>query len=259
MKDVILAIGAHPDDIDFFAGGTIAKFCKEGMEAYFIITTNGQRGSLDSNADPKEIIWIREMEAREAAEVLGVREVFFLGYEDGFLDKIPHLELREHFIKYIRKLKPKIVMTFDPWCPYEPHGDHRKVALAAFESCYFAHYPLFHPESPPHFVSELWLFRSLTPNHWVQLKNVRVKVKALMKHASQVKMLRQEILEQLKVASVDTTILEQIDLKTTLDVFIKKMAQQWGKEKEYELAEAFKVSKLGYYEEIKEFLESVKT
>jgi LmbE family N-acetylglucosaminyl deacetylase len=222
MKDVILAIGAHPDDIDFFAGGTITKFCKEGMEAYFIITTNGQRGSLDSNADPKEIIRIREMEAREAAEVLGVREVFFLGYEDGFLD-------------------------------------HRKVALAAFESCYFAHYPLFHPESPPYFVSELWLFRSPTPNHWVQLKNVRVKVKALMKHASQMKMLRQEILEQLKAASVDTTILEQIDLKTIVDVFVKKMAQQWGKEKKFELAEAFKVSKLGYYEEIKEFLESVKT
>jgi len=114
---------------------------------YFIITTDGQRGSLDLKTNPQELIKIRENEAKNAAKVLGVKEVFFLGYEDGFLDNISHLELREKYINFIRKLKPKIVLTFDPWYPYEPHSDHRKTAMAAFESCYFSHYPLFHPEA----------------------------------------------------------------------------------------------------------------
>ncbi|MFX0138544.1 MAG: PIG-L deacetylase family protein, partial [Candidatus Hodarchaeota archaeon] len=258
MKNIILAIGAHPDDIDFFAGGTIAQFCKEGREAYFLITTNGQRGSLRSDTDPKTLIATREKEAKAAAEVLGVKEVFFLGYKDGFLDRTPHLELREQFIKYIRKLKPNILMTFDPWNPYEPHSDHRKVSLAAFESCYFCHYPLFHPESKPiHFVSEIWLFRSPNPDTWIQLKNVRSKVKALSKHASQIQMLREEIMGQLKSANVDTSILESLDNKTLLDIFVRNMAEQDGKKPGYKLAEAFKVFKIGYVEDVRKIIESI--
>jgi LmbE family N-acetylglucosaminyl deacetylase len=261
MKDVILAIEAHPDDIEFMAGGTIDQFCTEGKEVYYLITTNGQRGSLNPNADPQEIISTREMEARAAAQTLGVKDVIFLGYEDGFLDRIPLLELREKYIYYIRKLKPRIVMTFDPWNPYESHSDHRKTALAAFESCYFCHYPLFHKDQnlPKHFVAEVWLYRSPSPNTWIPLKSLRPKVKAILKHASQVEMLKEEISGQLQAANVDTSLLEQIDNKTLIDLFIRRMAEDTGKIANYKFAEAFKVLELGYATEVRKILESMST
>ncbi|MHA1380476.1 MAG: PIG-L deacetylase family protein [Candidatus Helarchaeota archaeon] len=260
MKNIILAIGAHPDDIEFFAGGTIEIFTDEGKSVFFIITTDGQRGSLNLHTNPQQLIKVRKYEARAASQILGVKEVIFLGYEDGFLDNIPHLELREKYIYYIRKLKPDIVLTFDPWNPYEPHSDHRKTALAAFESCYFSHYPLFHPETKlkPHFVSELWLFRSPSPNTWIPLKNVRKKVKALLKHKSQMQMLKDEIIQQLKTSGVDTTIIEQLDIKTTVDIFVRRVAEAEGKEKGYKFAETFKVFKLGYVEDVKKIIESLK-
>ncbi len=261
MQDRILCISAHPDDIEFLAGGTLIQFCKAGKEVHYLITTDGQRGSLDPESDPKRIIEIREKEARDAADIIGVKNIVFLGYEDGFLDRIPHLELREKYIYYIRKLKPNIVMTFDPWNPYEPHSDHRKTALAAYESCYFCHYPLFHPDFnlPKHFVSEVWLFRSPNPNTWIELskKEMRIKVKALLEHKSQMQMLVREILEQLEADTIDTTILKQIDTKTLVDIFATKAAEEDGKEKDYKLAEAFNVRKIGYADDVKKILSSI--
>jgi len=261
MNDVVLIIGAHPDDIEFFVGGTIAQFCEEGKEVFYVITTDGRRGTLDPTANPQNIVKIREKETLDAATVLGVKEVSFLHYEDGFLDQIPHLELRAKYIYYIRKLKPNIVMTFDPWNPYEPHSDHRKTALAAFESCYFAHYPLFHPDQnlPIHFVGELWLFRTPNPNTWVSLqsKGLRTKIKALLKHTTQMDMLKEETFEQLKAASVDISMFEGVDTKTLIDIFVRRMAEDIGKAEGYNFAEAFKVLKLGIAEDIKKFLGSI--
>ncbi|MFX1297750.1 MAG: PIG-L deacetylase family protein [Promethearchaeota archaeon] len=261
MKDIILGIGAHPDDLEFFTGGTIHQFCKEGKEVYYLITTNGQRGSLQSDADPQTIIIAREKEAREAADCLGVKDVIFLGYEDGFLDRIPNLELREKYIYYIRKLKPRLVITFDPWNPYEPHSDHRKTALAAFESCYFCHYPLFYPDQnyPPHFVAETWLFRTPNPNKWIPLttKDIRVKVKALLAHTSQMKMLKQEVFGQLKAASVDISLIEQVDEKTLVDIFVRRTAEKAGNELGVKFAESFKVYKFGYVDDVTKILNSM--
>ncbi len=260
MKEVVLAIGAHPDDIEFFAGGTIAQFNEEGKTVFCLIITNGQRGTLDPNANSQEIIKVRQKETRDAAAVLGVKEVFCLGYEDGFLDLTPHLELRERCIYYIRKLKPHIVMTFDPWNPYEPHSDHRKTALAAFESCYFAHYPLFHPDQnlSKHFVGELWLFRTPKPNTWVPLqsKGLRIKVKALLKHATQMDMLKEETFEQLKATFIDISSVEHVDTKTIVDIFVRRIAEDAGKLGGHKFAEAFNVLKLGYAEDIKKVLRS---
>ncbi|HUY00209.1 MAG TPA: PIG-L family deacetylase, partial [Candidatus Deferrimicrobium sp.] len=190
---------------------------------------------------------------------LGVKDVIFLGYEDGFLDRTTLLELREKYIYYIRKLKPRIVMTFDPWNPYESHSDHRKTALAAFESCYFCHYPLFHKEQnlSKHFVAEVWLYRSPSPNTWVPLKSLRPKVKAILKHASQVEMLKEEVFGQLQAANVDTSLLEQMDNKTLIDLFIRRMAEEAGKNSNYKFAETFKVLKLGYAADIKKILDSM--
>jgi len=261
MNDIILTISAHPDDLEFMAGGTILQFTQEEKEVFSLITTNGCRGSLDPNANSQEIINIRKKEAKAAAEVLGIKDVIFLDYEDGFLANIPHLELREKYIYHIRKLKPNIVMTFDPSNIYEPHSDHRHVSKAAYESCYFCHYPLFHPEFnlPKHFVSEIWLFRSPNPDKWIPLTNklIRKKVKALLKHKSQMQMLVQEVLEQLQAESVDTTIIEQMDIKTLVDFFVRSAAEEAGKAGRHKFAESFKVRKIGYAEDVKKVLNSI--
>jgi LmbE family N-acetylglucosaminyl deacetylase len=261
MKSIILVISAHPDDIDFFAGGTLFQFAQEGREVYFLITTDGRRGSLNADVDSQKLAITRKAEARAAAEILGVKDVFFLDYEDGFLDRTPHLELREKYIYYLRKIRPQIVMTFDPWNPYEPHSDHFRVAKAAFESCYFSHYPLFHPDQNllKHFVSEAWLFRSPSPNKWIPLKTktLRQKIKALLKHSSQMQMLVQEVIEQLQAASVETAFLEQMDTKTLVDVFVRSAAEEAGKPQGYKFAEAFKVFKLGYVEDVKKLLNNM--
>ncbi|MHA1266634.1 MAG: PIG-L deacetylase family protein [Candidatus Helarchaeota archaeon] len=261
MSDVVLAISAHPDDIEFLAGGTLVQFQQQGMEIYYLITTNGQRGSLEPGADPQTIIETRRQEAQAAGKIIGVKEIFNLGYEDGFLDQVPHLELRKHYIYHIRKLRPRIVMTFDPWNPYEPHSDHRKTALAAYESCYFCHYPLFHPEFglPKHFVSEIWLFRTHTPNKWVPLtaKELRIKIKALLQHKSQMHMLVQEIREQLQAEQIDTTLLEQMGIQTLVDIFVRNIANETGKSQGYRFAESFLVRKIGYAEDVKKVLKSL--
>jgi len=258
---VVLAIGAHPDDIEFFAGGTLVQWSQEGKEVYLLITTDGRRGSLKPETSPETLISIRKKEACNAAKILHAKKVFFLEYEDGFLDQTSHLELREKYIYYIRKLKPQLVLTFDPWNPYEPHSDHRKTALAAFESCYFSHYPLFHPEQKlsKHFVSEIWLFRSSSPDRWVPLKSriLRTKVKALLAHKSQMHMLLQEITEQLHAASINTSFLNQIDMKTLIDLFVRNTAEEIGQVKGYKYAEAFKVFKLGYVENVRQILQSM--
>ncbi len=262
MTDTILAISAHPDDIEFMAGGALLQFSEKGADVYYVITTNGCRGSLDPDGNSQEIINTRKKEAKAAAEVLGIKKVFFLDYEDGFLARTPLLELREKYIYHIRKLKPNIVITFDPSNIYEPHSDHRHVSKAAYESCYFCHYPLFHPEFnlPKHFVSEIWLFRSPTPDKWVPLtsKILRKKVKALLKHESQMEMLVQEVMEQLQAdGEVDTTIIEQMDIKSLVDIFVRSAAEQAGKKAGYPFSEAFKVRKIGYAEDIKKLLSSL--
>ena len=141
---VILILVAHADDTEFLAGGTIAKFASQGWEIYEVITTDNRRGSYE--LDSETLIKQSEEEAKKASELLGKKDVIFLRYPDGMLSDYPLNELREKFIRLIRKYKPKIVFTFDPWAPFEPHPDHRMVAMAAVEAVSFAQNPKFHPE-----------------------------------------------------------------------------------------------------------------
>ena len=80
-------VGAHPDDPDFLAGGTIARLAKEGREITYVIATNGSKGSSDRSVTPEQLVPIRAEEQRQAARVLGVTWVEFLGYEDGELGR----------------------------------------------------------------------------------------------------------------------------------------------------------------------------
>jgi LmbE family N-acetylglucosaminyl deacetylase len=138
-----LVIGAHPDDNEFGAGGTIAKLADQGWDITFIIATNGNKGSHDPAMSSFRLSEIREQEQRAAAEVLRVRRVIFLRNNDGELEPSP--ALRAEFALYIRHFKPHAIYTHDPWKHYMLHPDHRAVGFAVIEAVVSARDHLFMP------------------------------------------------------------------------------------------------------------------
>src|SRR5262249_17834512 len=106
----LMAIMAHPDDIDFTAAGTIAKLCADGWTVYYVLATSGDKGTHGPESR-QELAATREEEQREAARVLGVKDVIFLGYPDGFLE--PTQELRGQVVRLLRQYKVDVALTWD--------------------------------------------------------------------------------------------------------------------------------------------------
>lgn len=171
MKKIILAVGAHPDDTDFSASGTIAKWVEEGAEAYYLICTDGSRGSGDPKMTHQKLASLRKKEQREAASILGVKDVFFLDFVDTQLEVTQ--SLKERIVYYIRYLRPTTVITMDPTLYYaeDPfgigssfinHTDHRAMATATMDAVFpLARDRLTFPEHEkmglsPHKVEELY-------------------------------------------------------------------------------------------------------
>src|SRR5690349_4783740 len=106
----VLGVFAHPDDPEFFCGGTFARWAAEGAEITFGLATSGDKGSSDADVTSPRLIEIREDEERNAAAALGVKEVVFLRYPDG--DLVPNLDLRRAVTRQIRLVQPDIVVTW---------------------------------------------------------------------------------------------------------------------------------------------------
>src|SRR5436305_13515944 len=112
----VLVVMAHPDDAEFGAAGTVAKWAKEGRQVTYLILTDGNRGSSDPAMTAERLAQIRHAEQRAAAMKLGVKDVFSLGYDDGSLQ--PTLDLRRQITRWIRRTKPDVVMAPDPTRPW---------------------------------------------------------------------------------------------------------------------------------------------
>jgi LmbE family N-acetylglucosaminyl deacetylase len=248
MIRTVLVIVARPDDAELFAGGTIARMVDEGCAVYYVIATQGDKGSFD--LERGTVARVREEKGRRAAEVMGVRDVVLLGYPDGELSDVPLKELRERFIRLIRQFRPQVLMTWDPFAPYEIHPDHRTVGLAATEAAEFACLPLYHPEHlaegfQPHYVVEKYFFAI---NHHDVNKIVDItpyiekKIKALACHASQVTFMVQGIIMQLEVAGMKTKALElkNSDYTAGVAMFVHARAQEVGAQIGVAYAEAFR-------------------
>lgn len=195
---VVLGVAAHPDDFEFGIAGTIAKWVKEGCDAYYLILTNGNKGSSDRDLSPKEIQKVRQDEQRAAGQVLGVKDVFFYDYEDGILMVSP--ELKRDIVRIIRKVKPDVVITMDPTAVYSlrrgmvNHSDHRAAGQATIDAVYpLARDHLSFPELlndeslEPHQVATLLLTNLENQNYYVDISNeFDTKLKALSMHKSQI-------------------------------------------------------------------------
>lgn len=198
-KKIILVVGAHPDDAEFGCGGTVAKYISEGATAYYLICTNGARGSRHLDIKSEKLVKQRREEQQEAAKVIGVKEVFFLDHGDGELEA--DLHLKEEIVKFIRKLKPDIVFTHDPAWIYEVrdefafinHNDHRKTGTATIDAVYplardLASFPEHIEQGlQPHKVSEVYLISFSNPNFLVDISDFfETKYQAILKHKSQI-------------------------------------------------------------------------
>ena len=190
-----MVIAAHPDDADFGAAGAAALLARAGWEVRYLVATDGSKGSDDPAFTPETLVATREREQREAARILGVSSVGFLGNTDGEL--VYSRELLGAITREIRAFQPFAVYTHDP----EPviidnafvnHSDHRITGLATVDAVYpTARDRLNFPEHldeglAPHKVAELYLWGSNDPTFDVDISAVvETKIDALMAHASQ--------------------------------------------------------------------------
>jgi LmbE family N-acetylglucosaminyl deacetylase len=182
-----LAIGAHPDDVEFGCGGTLAKWASAGTTVDLMICTDGSKGSWDAGADLGELVATRRVEARKAADALGVRgEVVFLDWVDGEVE--PTRGAVEVVTREIRRLRPDVLFTHDPWKRYRLHPDHRNVGWIVLDAVVAARDPHFFPEQDlaPHRPGHLLLFEADEPDHLEDVtSSIDAKLAALLEHRSQ--------------------------------------------------------------------------
>jgi LmbE family N-acetylglucosaminyl deacetylase len=183
-----LAIGAHPDDIEFGAGATLAKWAAGGCRIANLVCTDGSKGSWDPDEDIQRLIAIRQDEQRAASRALGGDgEVVFLGWTDGELES--GLRQRWEVCFWIRKLRPNVVLGHDPWRRYRLHPDHRHAGFLATDGIVAARDPHFFPEQsePAHRPDALLLWEADDADHVESATEpfIAAKLDALLSHRSQ--------------------------------------------------------------------------
>ena len=193
-----LVIYAHPDDAEFSVAGTVAKWAKAGVEVTYCMVTNGASGSQDPDMTREKLRDLRYAEQREAAKILGVKNVVFLGYEDGYL--YPTLEVRRDVARQVRIHKPDVILAMDPRFRvsddggYVNHPDHIAAGEVALRT--------INPDaSTRQMFPELWRDEKLEPHKPKALfletfrdggtvidisDTMKTKIKALLAHRSQI-------------------------------------------------------------------------
>jgi len=236
MARSALVITAHADDMEFMAGGMIAKLAALGYAIRLVIATNNERGTLHREWSAEHTAEARREEARRGARVLGVdTDIEFLGYEDGRLSETPLNELREKCMRAIRRHKPDVLFTWDAFTPYEEHQDHRAVAMAATEAVSFSHFPLYHPEHrneglDPHYCGDRFFFAKAPRdvNKTVDISDfIERKIDALCEHASQMEMTVMDLQIQLAASGLDVPELRDTDPKDFRPV-IENQIRTWA-------------------------------
>jgi LmbE family N-acetylglucosaminyl deacetylase len=190
----VLVINAHPDDVDFSAAGTIARWTDAGIKVSYCVVTDGDAGGYDPSVPREEIPAMRRAEQTAAASAVGVCDVRFLGYPDGLVEAT--LGLRRDLARVIRQVRPDRVLCPTPERNYvrmpPSHPDHRAVGSAALDAVYpDARNPFTFPELLAGEGLEAWTVRevwmsSFAPNHYVDVTDTfDRKVAALRAHESQ--------------------------------------------------------------------------
>ena len=218
----VLICTPHPDDAEIGAGGTLAKWIRKGAQVTLVVCTNGDKGSEDPEMTSQRLAAIREKEQLDAASVLGLKEVVFLRHPDGEIED--NRQFRGEVVREIRRAKPDVVLTTDPWrrTNYQ-HRDHRVTGQVVLDAVFpLARDHLNFQEHKkmglsPHKTPYVFLWGSDAPDFHSDIEStLEAKVAALAKHASQ-------------VSARDTA------------KFLRENAARIGKDKGLKAAEAFRV------------------
>jgi LmbE family N-acetylglucosaminyl deacetylase len=191
----VLVVCAHPDDAEFGFGATVARLADQGSEVTYVVCTDGSQGGEDPAVPDEELTLTRYQEQRDAAAVLGVRDVVFLGHRDGHL--FPDLELRRELVREIRRHRPDLVLAQSPLRVLGSgigayHPDHLAVGEATLQAVYpdsrnpRAFRELLQEGLEPHRVREVWVGATQEPDHFVDVTDyIDRKIQAIECHRSQ--------------------------------------------------------------------------
>jgi LmbE family N-acetylglucosaminyl deacetylase len=164
----LLCVVAHPDDESIAFGGTLAKYAAEGIETYLVVATRGERGWLgkwEEYPGAKKLGAMRESEVREASQILGISQLYFLDYMDGNIDQINEAEIIAKITRLVRQIRPHVVITFGPDGLYG-HPDH--IAISQFTTsaimCAADHNSASSRDLEPHSVAKLYY--RVAPHAW---------------------------------------------------------------------------------------------
>ena len=194
----VLVIMAHPDDPDFTCAGTAIQMARQGIEVTYMILTNGDKGNHNPEITRNQLIAMRKIEQRAAAEVSGVKNVLFMGVEDGFLR--PTRAIRKRVTREIRRIRPELIICFHPdrylvGDGYINHPDHRNAGLVALEAIFpAADNPMFYPDLAdegylPHKISQLYIVGDSEPTIRVDITDViDLKIQSILEHKTQISM-----------------------------------------------------------------------
>ncbi len=185
--DRALAVGAHPDDVEFGCGATLAKWAAAGCQVHHLVCTDGAKGSWDPDEDVARLVATRQEEQRAAARALGATgQVVFLGWPDGELEA--GLRQRWQVAYWIRRLEPDVVLGHDPWKRYRLHPDHRNAGFLLTDAVVAARDPHFFPEQAVrhHRPTAMLLWEADEPDHVEDASGFAdVKLSAILAHRSQ--------------------------------------------------------------------------
>ncbi len=188
-------IYAHPDDVDFSAAATAAKWARGDCEVTYVILTDGNAGSHDPSMTKERLGRIRRAEQEAAGAVVGAKTCLFLGYQDGLLQ--PTLTVRKRLVRLIRQYRPEAVVCGDPrryfsGSTYINHPDHRAAARAAVEAVFpAAEMNLLYPDLleeglTGHKPNYVYISTRDDPDCYVDVtETIELKIEALRQHRSQ--------------------------------------------------------------------------
>ena len=221
----VLVVTPHPDDAESWCGGTVARWTRDGAEVHYVLCTDGGKGTFDRQASSEELAATREIEQRESARILGVKEVVALGYPDGELEDTS--EFRKQLVRQIRLVRPDVVMCPEPYRKNLAwHRDHRiagQVTIDAVFPCARDHLhfkELWEKEGlDPHKTGTVLLWGTEQANTHMNIgETLELKIQSVMVHRSQM------------WGRSEAEVAE----------FVKERATSAGVEQDWDYAEAFR-------------------
>ena len=186
-----MVVTPHPDDAEISCGGTVANWIRQGTSVYYVLCSDGSKGTEDPDMTPERLAKIRYEEQMEAAKTLGVKEVVALGYPDGELEDTR--EFRGHLVRALRRFRPEVVICPDPYRrSFYFHRDHRIVGQVTQDAVFpYARDRLHFPEHEaeglaPHKTGTLMFWGPEEIETYVDIsESMDIKADALRCHRSQ--------------------------------------------------------------------------